>query len=182
MAVATYIGFIRAIGPLTHPKMPMAGLRTACTAAGFADVKTVLATGNLLFRSGEPRAQVLAKLQKIVNGFGLDNAVVLRTLEELAKVVADNPLADAAEDHPSALTVFFLAEPAKDADWLTGYPGPERLSLSGLDLYVDYPANITLSKLAPAKVEKRLGVTTTFRNWNTVAKLAAAGAALEAEG
>lgn len=181
MAAAVHIGLIRAIGPLTHPKMPMAGLRQACTAAGFDDVKTVLATGNVLLRTSEPRAQVLAKLQKIVNGFGLDNAVILRTPAELAKIVASNPYPEAARDHPSALTVFFLAEPARDPDWLAGHPGPERLSLSGLDLYVDYPANIAVSKLTPAKVEKRLGVTTTFRNWNTVMKLAAAGAALEAE-
>jgi len=182
MAGALYIGLIRAIGPMTHAKMPMAALREACVNAGFTDVATVLATGNVLFRAEGGRAAALRKLQGVVNGFGLDNAVILRTPAELARIVAGNPFADAAADHPSALVVFFLADPPRDTDWLADHPGPERLSLSGLDLYVDYPGPIATTKLPPAKVEKRLGVTTTFRSWNTVVKLAAAAFSLEKKG
>lgn len=182
MAGAVYVGFIRAIGPQTHPIMPMAGLREACAKAGFTDIATVLATGNVVFRAAETRSKALKTLQAVINGFGLQNAVVLRTPAELAKIVAENPYGEAAADHPSALTVFFLAEPAMDTAWLAEHSGPERLTLRGLDLYVDYPVNISASKLLPAKIEKRLGVTTTFRNWNTVAKLAASAQALEVKG
>jgi uncharacterized protein (DUF1697 family) len=37
---------------------------------------------------------------------------------------------------------------------------------------VDHGSPISLSKLPPARLEKLLGVTTTFRNWNSVRKLA----------
>jgi uncharacterized protein (DUF1697 family) len=176
----TYIALIRAIGPLTHAKMPMAGLRDACTHAGFAEVSTVLATGNLLLRSGESRAAVLKKLRTIVNGFGLDNAVVLRTPRELAQVVAANPFPDAVP-RGSEFAVFFLAEPARDTGWIGEHSGPERLRLVGIDLYVDYSDGVSASPLTPAKIEKRLGVVTTFRNWNTVTKLVVAAGKLDAK-
>ncbi|GLQ58147.1 DUF1697 domain-containing protein [Devosia nitrariae] len=169
----TYIALIRAIGPLTHPKMPMAGLREACAKAGFSDVSTVLATGNVLLRSGESRETTLNKLRAVIDGFGLDNAVVLRTPAELAETAAANPFPDAL-DHPSDYAVFFLAEPAKDARWIASHTGSERLHLRGMDLYVDYPEGVTGSRLMPARIEKRLGVVTTFRNWNTLTKLLAA--------
>ncbi|KKB10797.1 hypothetical protein VE25_16155 [Devosia geojensis] len=169
----TYVALIRAIGPLTHPKMPMAGLREACTDAGFTDVATVLATGNVLFRVGGSRKAVLARLRAVIDGFGLDNAVVLRTPAELEQIVSANPFPDAVS-RGSEFAVFFLAEPAKDTGWMAGLSGPERLELKGLDLYVDYSGGVSASPLTPAKIEKRLGVVTTFRNWNTVMKLLAA--------
>ena len=46
-----WIGLLRGIGPTTHAKMPMAALRAACEKAGLEQVQTVLATGNLVFRS-----------------------------------------------------------------------------------------------------------------------------------
>lgn len=180
-AMDTCVALIRAIGPLTHAKMPMAGLREACAKAGFSDVSTVLATGNVLLRTGESREKTLSKLRAVVNGFGLDNAVVLRTPVELAEIAAANPFPDAI-DHPSDYAVFFLAEPAKDTGWIAGHTGSERLHLRGTDLYVDYPEGVTGSRLMPAKIEKRLGVVTTFRNWNTVTKLLAAAEKLAGNG
>jgi len=155
----------------------MASLREACTEAGFTDVSTVLATGNVLFRAGGGRKAVLARLRTIVDGFGLDNAVVLRTPAEIEQIVSANPFPDAVA-RGSEFAVFFLAEPAKDTDWMAGLTGPERLHLEGIDLYVDYSGGVSASPLTPAKIEKRLGVVTTFRNWNTVMKLHAAAGKL----
>lgn len=177
----TYIALIRAIGPLTHAKMPMAGLREACAKAGFSDVSTVLATGNVLLRTGESRETTLRKLRAVIDGFGVDNAVVVRTPVELADIAAANPFPDALA-HASNYVVFFLAKPAMETGWIGDHAGPERLHLAGTNLYVAYPADISDSKLTPARIEKRLGVVTTFRNWNTVTKLLAAAEKLAGKG
>jgi uncharacterized protein (DUF1697 family) len=70
--------------------------------------------------------------------------------------------------------VFFLSA-APDPDGLAGllqHPGPERLKRIGRDLCVNYVNGVAGSKLTPAKVERRLGASTTARNWNSVTRLA----------
>lgn len=177
--MAVYIGLIRAIGPITHAKMSMAALRDACAKAGFADVTTVLATGNVLFRSDLARGKALSTLQGIVAGFGLDNAVILVTPAELARTLAENPFPDATE-RGSEFVVFFLAEPAVGSVWIDEHRGPERFALRDKRLYADYSGGVSASPVTPAKVEKRLGVVTTFRNWNTIGKLVVAAQKLRA--
>ncbi len=177
--MGVYVGLIRAIGPVTHRVMSMTALRASATAAGLEDVATVLATGNLVFRSSLSPSGISALLRRVIDGFGLGNDVVLRTPDELAAIVVANPFAEAAAHHPSDVAVCFLATASRNAGWLAEHPGPERLLLAGQDLYVDYPTGGVATKLPPGTIERRLGVVMTARNWNTVTRLLAAGRALE---
>jgi uncharacterized protein (DUF1697 family) len=88
-------------------------------------------------------------------------------------VVRRNPLPDAAED-PKRFQVSFLSgEPDKafvreleKQDF-----APERFAVSGREIYAWHPGGMQRSKLARALGDRRLGVTATARNWNTVTKL-----------
>ena len=51
------------------------------------------------------------------------------------------------------------------------YSGPEKMELRGTELYIEYGSGMGQSKLTNALIERKLGVTGTARNWNTVTKL-----------
>jgi uncharacterized protein (DUF1697 family) len=70
--------------------------------------------------------------------------------------------------------VTFLAERPSDerlAAFTVPPSGRDELVMDGLELYVHTPDGYAGSKLTGALVERRLGVLSTTRNWNTVVKL-----------
>lgn len=169
----TWIALIRGIGPWTHKKMSMAQLRDAMETAGLEDVRTVLATGNALFRSslGEPQLQAL--FAEIIGGHDLDLPVFFRTPEDLSDLIARAPWPDARTERPNLVLVTFLNTaigPASEAE-LAMWPGPERIAVSGREVFVDYQDGVGRSKLTFDELAKRTGQPGTSRNWNTVVKL-----------
>jgi uncharacterized protein (DUF1697 family) len=100
--------------------------------------------------------------------------VIVRTRDELAEVVACNPLGDVADD-PKRYQVTFLEEEVSAEALgridLASFE-PERLMSVGRELYSWHPEGIGRSKLW-AKVASRGGVGArgTARNWNTVTTL-----------
>ena len=105
--------------------------------------------------------------------FGHDLPVIVRSHAELADAHARNPFADAAEGR-WVQTVFLDAAPAVALEVPDGIP--EEAVLDGREVFVRYPDGIGGSKLQASWFEKRLGVTGTARNANTIAKLIALSA------
>ncbi len=176
MTPQTWAGLIRGIGPTTHPVMPLRALRDTCEAAGLKNVKSLLATGNLLFESALSEPEIQRLLSGAIKSYGLENNVVLRRPDELEDAARRNPFPDAAADRPAQMLVLFLPEvAAPDAEAaLTERAGPERVCVSGREVYIDYRAGVARSKLSPAFLERALRQPGTARNWNTLAKLCAA--------
>jgi len=147
--------------------LPMAELKTACEAAGLTDVRTFLQSGNVIFRS--TRKDPAPLIQKALD---LDVKVIVRTMDELRDVIARNPFD--ADRNPSLLIVMFLSDaPSKAAQsaLLAAHAGPEEIHFSGRELFLYYPNGAGRSKLTNALIERKLGVSGTARNWNTVTKL-----------
>ena len=170
--MAVFIALIRGINVGGHKKIKMADLKTSCEGIGLRNVRTLLQSGNVVFESGEKDREKLAK--KIVGVLGVEAKVILRSAEELRKVIAANPMPEAAERNPSGYIVTFLSEKPSAAAMKAlrdGYSGPEKMELRGTELFIEYGAGMGQSKLTNALIEKKLGVTGTARNWNTVTKL-----------
>lgn len=158
-------------------KLPMADLRAAITALGWRDVRTLLASGNVVFDCDEAdEAAVVAQVEAALAAIGLKTDVMVRDLPAIEAVIAANPFLDAAEAHPQHLLVHFHRD-AFPATLLgrvpTIYDGPERLQAVGRELFVDYPSNIGDSRLHLATAKLGFPKCVTARNWNTVLKLAA---------
>jgi uncharacterized protein (DUF1697 family) len=155
-------------------KLPMADLREFLAALGMADVKTLLASGNVVFdAAGKDAAKLEAHLEHEAQAkLGLDTGWLLRSHAELTAVVKANPFPDAAKAHPSHLLVHFHREPFPAAlfDVMVN-DGPERLSAHGRELFVDYPDDVGHSKLPQAMNKAKFPKLVTARNWNTVLKL-----------
>lgn len=160
------IAVLRAINVGGHGKLPMAQLLEHFAAAGFKDAKTLLQSGNVVFTGkGKSPAQLERALEAKV---GTD--VIVRTAEEWSEIVAANPFRAEAKSDPARLHVMFLkSEPEPDFEW----PGPERMTRVGQQLYIVYPNGAGTSKLTGALIERKLGTRGTARNWNTVMKIAA---------
>lgn len=152
----------------------MPDLRELLGEAGFGDVRTYVQSGNVVLSSRAAPAKVGAEAERLIaERFGFDVDVIVRTAEELAEVVARNPLADVAVDPKRYQVSFLEAEP--DADVLERIAAvkaePERLVAIGRELYAWHPDGIGRSKLWTKLASTGLGVRATARNWTTVTTL-----------
>lgn len=177
--MATYVALLRAINVAGHNMVAMADLRTLLTGLGFADVRSLLQSGNLTFRGDSRPGRSLERLLETEarKRLGLDTEFLVRTAAEWKTLVARNPFPKQAERDPARLLVMFLkTAPAAGAvaALRSVIPGRERVESDGRHAYIVYPDGIGRSRLTGNLVEKRLGVRATGRNWNTVLRLAAA--------
>lgn len=172
-SLTPWVALIRAIGPATHKKMSMRQLRERCEAAGLSDVRTYIASGNLLFRSGEDAAIIKGRIDDVIAGHGLENAVFLRRPHELAALLSNNPFPGATLERPNHVLALFLERPADEEGLaaLDRLPGPERIAAVGREVFIDYAEGVGKSKVTPALLERHLKQPGTARNMNTVGKL-----------
>lgn len=160
-------------------QLKSAELKAVVEGMGFTEVKTILASGNVVFEAGDAKPEALerdlhAALEKQT---GLKSEVFVRNRADLEKIVAANPFPDEAEARPSYLVVSFHREPvdkAAIARLATSYEGPERMVAIGRELFTDFPDGQGRSNLIPAMQKAKLWKQNTARNWNTVLKLLAA--------
>ena len=174
--MSVQIALLRGINLGPNRRVAMGDLRDLLTGAGYPDVRTCVQSGNILLSSDLDPERLQRELEgHVLAGFGIDAKVVVRTREELAAVVALNPLAEVA-DEPKRYQVSFLSgEPSAEAiaEIAAVDVSPERFAHSGREIYAWHPKGIQRSALAKLISDRRLGVTATARNWNTVTTLLA---------
>ncbi len=176
--MTTYIGLLRAVNVAGHNPVSMGDLRDLLARLGLGDARTLLQSGNVVFRSREIRATGLERLLEAgaAEHLGLDTDFFVRSAGEWRSAVDRNPFPDAARHDPARLALVVLkrapAAPAVEA-LAAGIKGRERLRADGRHLYVVYPDGMGRSRLNASAIERALGARGTARNWNTVLKLAA---------
>jgi uncharacterized protein (DUF1697 family) len=154
-------------------KVVMSELRAACEAAGFTDVETLIASGNLVLGSKLKGEMLEKKLEALImEDLGLKTDVHVRDVAQLKAIIAANPFKPFAKTNPNFLVVYFMRAKASAAE----IEAMEKTSMTGEEvrqgancLYIKFPKGQGVSKLKMPK----LG---TARNWNTVTKLAAMAA------
>jgi uncharacterized protein (DUF1697 family) len=172
--MARQVALLRGINIGPSNRIAMAELRAALEEAGFAEVRTYLASGNVVLTSRAKPESVARKVEQLVSErFGLEIPVVARTGAELAEVVERNPLGEVATE-PKRYQVSFLSdelapEVVRELE-AAAAPG-ERLVVIGREAYAWHPEGIARSPLWAALAGKKLGVTATARNWATVEAL-----------
>src|SRR4051794_27176488 len=165
---ASYVALLRAVNVGGTGKLPMSELRALCEAAGLQDVRTYLASGNVVFRTGADGSQVKSALEAGLLAYaGRPAGVILRTAAEMNGVVAANPFPQAPPNRVVAIFLDKLTGPST----LTGISrqaADERVQLGRQEIYVHLSSGIGRSRFfIPAAAD------CTARNMNTVAALAA---------
>ncbi|ODR93988.1 hypothetical protein AUC70_10370 [Methyloceanibacter stevinii] len=172
--MTAFAALLRAVNVGGTGKLPMRDLVTMCERAGLSSPRTYIASGNVVFSSDAKEADVKAKLEEALQAYAdKPVAVLVRTVDELSAILADNPFPGASSNK---VMVLFLddAPNARDIDAVSGQKN-EALHLGKREIYIHYPDGMGRSKLkVPAAAHG------TARNMNTVAKLTSMAAEVEA--
>lgn len=161
------VALLRAVNVGGTGKLPMAELKAMCEDCGFEEVKTYIASGNVVFLTDLTAAKVKKALEAKLEAYaGKHVGVMVRSPKELAQILADNPFPDAA---PNRTVVTFLDnQPPADAAAQATNVTNEKIELGRRELYVHYVDGMGSSRLkVPAAKDG------TARNINTVTKLVA---------
>jgi uncharacterized protein (DUF1697 family) len=171
-----YAALLRGINVGGNKKIAMADLRGLLSGLGLADVTTYLQSGNAVFTAADQPAGVFgAAVEHAISAeFGMSVRVFVRTGAQLAAVISNYPLPGEPEN-PSRFFVAFLSaepDPALVHELRQQSFGPDQIWVSGQEVYTWCPNGLAHTELTYSFIEKRLAVTATSRNWNTVRKLA----------
>lgn len=170
-----HVALLRAVN-VGGRKVTMKELREATEALGYQNVRTLVASGNLVF---DTKATANAKLESALEAaieqtFSLFSEVMVRNPAEWSAIIKANPFPQKAKDDPAHL-VCMVCKEAPDTTaittWLKTFRAKwdkgERLEIVGREIFIDYGDSIGQSKLVlPKKF-----ATGTARNWNTMLKL-----------
>jgi len=155
----------------------MENLRATFEEWGFRRVRTYVQSGNVIFETEKTSPDDLAPIiaEKISKEFGFSIPVVLRTSDDIGRIMRDNPFLNRKRlDHSKLHVTFLSALPAKDAeeklDKLNALPDEFRVKRREIYLYC--PNGYGRSKLSNTALEKQLSLGATTRNWKTVNALA----------
>jgi uncharacterized protein (DUF1697 family) len=173
--VPRYVALLRSVNVAGHGRLAMDELRASFEALGYTGVTTYIQTGNVLFSTASRSEPALAAAieQRLAEDFGDSPAVLLRSVAELRRVGASSPYAKAGADKARHHVTFLATLPSQAAlDALQLPPsGRDELVVDGKEVYVHTPDGYADTKYTGTFLERRLGVVSTTRNWNTVSKL-----------
>jgi uncharacterized protein (DUF1697 family) len=164
--MAAWVALLRAVNVGGTGKLAMTDLARLCGACGFANVKTYIASGNVVFVSELEESEVRQRLEDALAEFaGKPIGVVVRSAEAMADVLRANPFPQFPGNRVHAVIVNDVL-PADAVDGAKGR-SVEDLSLATREIYVHYPDGQGTSKLVIPAAKSG-----TARNMNTIAKLA----------
>ena len=174
-----YVAFLRGVN-LGKRTVRSADLKQAFTGMGFADARTLIASGNVVFSAGETDEEKLTRTIEagLEKAFGFDIGTVLRSQAELEAMVASRPFAKIPEDADAKLYVGLLRERVGGEVRLPiGIPGDfDVLSVTDRDIFAiawHMPNGRYGEGLIGIEKHLPKGTLITMRNWNTILKAAA---------
>ena len=174
MPTVRFVALFRGINVGNAKRLAMADLRALFGELGYTDVKTLLNSGNVVFTAPSEPPLVHAKKIRaaVVDEFGVDALVIVKSARDMAAVVAGNALLPSA-NNPSRLLVALTQDAkllAKVNELAKGHWGDEAIHMSKHAAYIWCANGILESKVAVALL-KGLGESGTTRNWATIEKI-----------
>ena len=172
-----YIAFLRGINVGGHASIKMADLQAAFEKMGFREVRTVLASGNVIFKSERTDQKALSK--EIESGlkksFNKNINMVLRGLDDLEKLRSSEPFKGIKVTPSTRFYVTFFAEKTQPRTIGIPYSTPmgDFRILQATCGEIFSVVDLSLGKGTPEAmniIEKEFGSNVTTRNWNTVLK------------
>ena len=150
----TFISILRGINVSGQKKIWMADLKKLYEGLSFSDVKTYIQSGNVIFKSDSKTSDIefAKKIEKaIFTKYNFEVPVIIRSKEELEKIISQNPFTKEKNIDLKKLHVTFLSETPdkekieqiKEADFL-----PDRFAIKGKEIYLHIPVSYGETKLS----------------------------------
>jgi len=171
--MSKHVALLRGVN-LGGRRIKMDELRAAFEAAGYQQVKTLLASGNVVFKSRKVEADAIEGMLK--DAFSIDVPVILRSAEEIAALVAADPFAKLPQEKDTKTHISFLAAPTQPKSIQVPYASADG-NLRILALTPGYLAAAVKLTATSGTLDlmdllgKEFGDGVTTRTWNTVLKI-----------
>jgi uncharacterized protein (DUF1697 family) len=170
-----HVALLRGINVGGKNKLPMKDLAAMCVEAGCGDVCTYIQSGNVVFTAPAAALKKVPQAisQKIAARFGHRVPVVVRSHEQLAGVIRNNPFLRAGEEEKTLYVAFLADLPSAEAVARLdpNRSAGDRFAVTGQEIYMHLPNGLGNSKLTNAWMDSKLSTISTARNWATVLKL-----------
>jgi uncharacterized protein (DUF1697 family)/TfoX/Sxy family transcriptional regulator of competence genes len=173
-SLTRYVLLLRGVNVGAKNSILRADLRAMLSRLGCSDVTTYVQSGNAVFGTKSSTTALARGIERALERhMGRPIATALRTAAEMNAIIKRNPFGDVATK-PAYLCVTFLSKaPTKTevAPLLAQVWTPERVEVSGKEIYTWHPVGQARSPLAAALAKLPVRGAVTTRNWNTVLKL-----------
>ena len=174
--MTNYIALLRGVNVGGNKLVAMAELRELLAGLDCVEPRTLLQSGNAVFRSAEKSPEALEKRleTEALKRLNLRTTFFVRDAECWQQIIAGNPFHDEAERDPAHLVVMLFKDAPQAAAveaLRAAIKGPEVLHVTERRAYISYPEGIGRSRLTNTLIDAKLGTRGTGRNWNTVLKL-----------
>jgi uncharacterized protein (DUF1697 family) len=173
----TFISILRGINVSGQKKILMPDLKKLYENLKFKDIKTYIQSGNVIFKSNEKLAdeELAKKIELAIHKkYDFKVPVIIRTQEEMGKIISSNPFLEEKNIDAKKLHVTFLSEiPTKgNRETIENIDfSPDKFIIQGKEIYLHIPESYGETKFSNKFFETKLKVKATTRNWNTVNKL-----------
>ncbi|MFC6096079.1 DUF1697 domain-containing protein [Flavobacterium qiangtangense] len=174
--MTTHLALLRGINVSGHNMIKMEALKTTLEAIGFQNVQTYIQSGNVFVDSDDENASAVGfKIkQEIFKIFGHEVPIVVIDKEDLAICFKNNPYLKEKDIDTKKLYVAFVSTTLKTDninDLKISQFKPDEASIDGNKIYIKYAVGAGKTRFDQKYIEKKLNVTATIRNWNTVTQL-----------
>jgi len=174
--MVTHLALLRGINVSGHNMMKMDALKSMLEKAGFKNVETYIQSGNVFVDSDEENAASVGfKIkQEIFKEFGHDVPAVVINQEDLNACFKNNPFLKEKDMDTKKLYVAFLSNTLRSEninELKISQFKPDEAVIEGNKIFIKYAVGAGKTRLDQKYIEKKLNLTATIRNWNTVTQL-----------
>ena len=174
----THLALLRGINVSGHNMIKMEALKTTLENIGFLNVTTYIQSGNVFVTTEEDNPAKVGFLikQEIFKAFGHEVPVVVIAKTDLEACLANNPYLKEQDSDTKKLYVAFASIALRSDsinDLKMSQVKPDQTHIDANRIYIKYAVGAGKTRLDQKYIEKKLNVTATIRNWNTVTQLLA---------
>lgn len=174
--MTTHLALLRGINVSGHNMIKMEVLKTTLEKIGFQNVQTYIQSGNVFIDSDEESAAKVGFIikQEIFKAFGHDVPTIVLGIEDLKKCFLNNPFLKEKELDLKKIYVAFVSKelrPENINDLKISQFKPDEAQIDGTRIFIKYAVGAGKTRLDQKYIEKKLSLTATIRNWNTVTQL-----------
>ncbi len=172
----TYIALLRGINVSAQKMMKMTELLALCQGLGFANVKTYIQSGNVVFQTENLDIPEIERLiaDKITEEFKFTVPVLVKNTTEWLGILQNNPFVNERREDPTKLHVTLLAgepDPTRLATIAPALYAPDEFRVVENVIYLFCPNGYGRTKLHNNFFESKLKLNATTRNWKTMQEL-----------
>ena len=171
-----HLALLRGINVSGHNMIKMEALKAALEAIEFTNVITYIQSGNVFVETEEESSfGVGFKIkQEIFKTFGHEVPVIVIGKNDLELCFKNNPFLKQKDVDTKKLYVAFISKELSSSainELKISQFKPDEAAIDGNRIFVKYDIGAGKTRLDQKYIEKKLNVTATIRNWNTVTKL-----------